>query len=82
MPGSWRSLQFAEGPGVLSLLILGRSAPLPLAPASEANKAARTGMDTMRATEGPAGVLDIAPGSPRERNAADVTGPAATATSR
>jgi hypothetical protein len=30
------------------------------------------GMDTRRATEGPAGVLDSTPRSPRERNAVDM----------
>ena len=33
------------------------------------SEAALTGMDTRRATEGPAGILDSTPRSPTERNA-------------
>jgi hypothetical protein len=39
--------------------------------------AAQTGVDTRRATEGPAGVLDSTSRSPRERNAVDMPGCAA-----
>jgi hypothetical protein len=38
------------------------------------SEAAQTGMDTRRATEGPAGVLDSTWRSPTERNAIDVPG--------
>ena len=36
------------------------------------------GMDTRRATEGPAGVLDSTPRSPTERNLVDTPGSAAS----
>jgi len=38
------------------------------------SEAVQTGMDTRRATEGPAGVLDSTPRSPTERNAVDMPG--------
>jgi hypothetical protein len=41
------------------------------------SEAAQTGVDTRRATEGPAGVLDSTSRSPRERNAVDMPGCAA-----
>ena len=41
------------------------------------SEAAQTGMDTRRATEGPAGVLDSTSRSPTERNAVDMPGSAA-----
>ncbi len=41
------------------------------------SEAAQTGMDTRRATEGPAGVLDSTSRSLKERNADDMPGSAA-----
>jgi hypothetical protein len=41
------------------------------------SEAAQTGMDTRRATEGPADVLDSTSRSPMERNAVDMPGSAA-----
>ena len=41
------------------------------------SEAVQTGMDTRRATEGPAGVLDSTSRSPAERNAVDMPGSAA-----
>jgi hypothetical protein len=40
------------------------------------NETAQTGMDTRRATEGPAGILDSMSRSPKERNAVDMPGSA------
>jgi hypothetical protein len=41
------------------------------------SEAVQTGMDTRRATEGPAGILDSMSRSPTERNAVDRPGSAA-----
>ena len=45
-------------------------------------EAAQTGMDTRRATEGSAGVLDSTSRSPKERNAVDMPGSAAAVENR
>jgi hypothetical protein len=41
------------------------------------SEAVQTGMDTRRATEGSAGILDSMSRSPTERNAVDMSGSAA-----
>jgi hypothetical protein len=41
------------------------------------SEAAQMGVDTRRATEGPAGILDSTSRSPKERNAVDMPGSAA-----
>ena len=46
------------------------------------SEAAQAGMDTRRATEGSAGVLDSTSRSPTERNAVDMPGYAAAVGSR
>jgi hypothetical protein len=46
------------------------------------SEAARTGMDTRRATEGSAGALDSTSRGPTERNAADMPGSAAAVETR